>query len=46
MVKENVGHKVVCKYVAEKYGWAPEDTRLTRSSKCDFTARSRDASAY
>ena len=41
-LKKNVGHKVVCKYVAEKHGWSPEGTHLTSSSKCDFTARSSD----
>lgn len=41
-LKKNVGHKVVCKYVAEKHGWSPEETNLTSSSKCDFTARSKE----
>ena len=41
-VKKNVGHRVVCEYVAEKHGWSPEKTKLTSSSKCDFTARSKE----
>ena len=32
----------MCEYVAEKNVWSPEKTKLTSSSKCDFTARSKD----
>lgn len=42
VVKKKMSHKVVCEYVAKIYGWKPEKTNITSSSKCDFTARSNN----